>query len=347
MTEAPLLPPFIDATMMSAFRSCHQRWWAEYALGLAPTQKSVDLHAGGCFSAALEEVYRSTFETGQPLDKALLSGYSRFLREWGDFEPEKKTAKSPENVWSGVEKYFSLYPPQADPVQPLIFDGRPGCEFSFAIPLEPAVHPNDNPNGVFPLHPVTGEPFLYVGRFDMLGRHEGTIAVRDEKTGSRLESNWTSKWDLRSQFLGYCWALSQSGIPCNKTIVRGIIFYLSKPPEVVEAIKIYPQFLIARWHEQLRRDLWRLVRAWNEGYFDYNLGESCTNYGGCPYKDRCTSATPDAWNSNYKVRRWNPLNRNSESSDGRWPSAGIATLGHPITSAHSSEIAASQSPSRG
>jgi hypothetical protein len=82
----------------------------------------------------------------------------------------------------------------------------------------------------------------------------------------------------------------------------------------VEAIKLYPQFLISRWFEQLRRDLHHLVAAWESGYFDYNLGDSCTAYSHCPFVPLCSSPHPENWYSSYEVRRWNPLNRNPSSA---------------------------------
>jgi hypothetical protein len=82
----------------------------------------------------------------------------------------------------------------------------------------------------------------------------------------------------------------------------------------VEAIKLYPQFLIERWREQLRRDLHHLVSAWESGYFDYNLGDSCTAYSHCPFVPLCSSPHPENWYSSYEIRRWNPLNRNPSSA---------------------------------
>lgn len=313
----PSLPPFIDSTMMSCARSCMQKFYTEFCLGLRPADISVDLHAGGCFSAALESFYRATYEDGFDTQNATVRALARFMNEWGDFEPKKDTAKTRDNMWAAVESYISKYPPRTDSVQPYKFGGQTSVEFSFAIPLEPAVEPEPDRSWshsvAFPLHPITREPWLYCGRFDLLGElsngSEKKIAIRDEKTAGRLESNWSEKWNLRSQFLGYCWALQQMGINCTTTVVRGVII-TKKEIRQVEAIKLYPQFLIDRWHEQLRRDLWRIRRAWDEGYFDFNLNEACTAYGMCPFMDRCTSPHPDRWNDNYTRKQWNPLAKN-------------------------------------
>lgn len=302
MQVTPQLQHYIDSTMISSFRSCPQKFYNEFVLGLRG-ETSIDLHAGAVFSATLERFYREIWINHADVPTALGRAYATFSDEWGDFIIRKeKHPKTPENMWAAVESYVATYPPRTDPCQPYFTDGAPSFEFSFAIPL-------DFPG--FPLHP-SGDPFIYVGRFDMFGKWNGRPAVRDEKTAQRLESNWAEKWDLRSQFLGYCWALQHNGIPCNTAIVRGVII-TTKDIRQVEAIKIYPQFLIDRWFEQLRKDLVRLRDCWDEGYFDYNLADSCTAYSGCSFTSLCSSPNPENWYSNFSVKRWNPLDRNPVS----------------------------------
>jgi hypothetical protein len=296
-----ILPEVTDSTMMNSFRSCHQKFKNEYIYGLRPAEPSIDLHAGAVFSTTLERFYREVHNNGLETSPALARAYATFQHEWGDFVIRKdKHPKTPENVWAAVEDYIRAYPPRTDSVQPYFTDGTPSFEFSFAIPLE---FPG------FPRHPVSGNPFIYAGRFDLLGKRDDRPVVRDEKTAQRLESNWAEKWDLRSQFLGYCWALQHNGIPCNTVVIRGVIINLTQIRQV-EAIKIYPQHLIERWFEQLRRDLHALTRCWEEDYFDYNLGDTCTAYSHCPFIALCSSPNPQQWFSTYEVHRWNPLSRN-------------------------------------
>ena len=304
MTPEPILPAYVDSTMINCLRSCQQKFRNEYILGLRPPDVSIDLHAGAVFSATLESFYKSVFLDDADTNTALGRAYATFTSEWGDFIIRKeKHPKTPENMWAAVEDYVRTYPPRLDSVQPYFLGSAPTFEFSFAIPL-------DFPD--WPRHPSSGDPFIYTGRFDLLGKKDGRPVVRDEKTAQRLESNWAEKWDLRSQFLGYCWALQHNGIPCNTVVVRGVIITLTSIRQV-EAIKLYPQFLIERWFGQLRRDLEHLVSAWDSGYFDYNLGDSCTAYSHCPFVPLCSSPHPENWYPSYEVRRWNPLNRNPGS----------------------------------
>lgn len=307
------LPLYIDSTMISCFRSCPKKFWREFVLGLRPTALSVDLHAGGCFATGLEAFYEAFHIGRKSFDQALAVAFRRYLAEWGDFVPLRDTPKTRDNVWAAIEDYLATYPPLTDKVQPYVLNGKPSMEFTFGVPLEPAENPTDRPAGdyfsdCFPTHP-SGDPFIYSGRLDMLGEMGGRIVWRDEKTTTSIGASWSEQWDLRSQFSGYTWACQQDGLDCDTGIVRGIGILKTKFHQV-EAIKQYNQMNIARWHEQLRRDLWRMRRMWDEGYWDYNLAESCSAYGGCAFRDLCNSPQEDRWYPNYTVRRWNPLQKN-------------------------------------
>jgi hypothetical protein len=298
-----ILPQNIDSTMLSCASSCLRKFYWEFVLGFRPAGgKSIDLHAGGCFASALENVYREVWTRGTPLELALARAHYMYLVQWGDFEiPEgkKKASKDKETVWRSVEEYFKLWPPRTDHIQPYFKDnGEPTFEFTFAHPLDPA-------DG-WPLHPVSGEPFLYSGRIDALGMYRGRPVVRDEKTTKGIGFDWASKWDLRAQFMGYIWVLQRQGMKINMVSVRGIGI-LVQDTKLVEAIKTYDPHMIERWEVQAKRNLWRIVKAWNEGYFDYNFGEACTQYGNCNFMTLCKSTDPTQWFSTYEVNRWNPL----------------------------------------
>jgi PD-(D/E)XK nuclease superfamily protein len=311
----PNLPTHIDSTMMTCFRSCPQKYYREFVEGRRPAGVSIDLHAGACFASAIEEVRKQVYLNHKPLNDALVIAQARFFQEWGDVAaPEwKRTAKTKDRVWEAVESYFAHYSPLTDHVQPLPQASRGGLEYTFAIPLEPASGLND---GSFPLHP-NGGPFLYCGRFDMIGSYQGRPCVCDEKTtGSSIGKSWAYQWDLRSQFIGYVWACQQDVYAdLDTVVVRGIAIQKEQIVHA-EAIKLYSNDLIAKWHEQLRRDLWRLVRCYEYGYWDYNLGDACTSYGACVFMAACASNQPDVWLQDFEIRHWNPIIRNPIRGDG-------------------------------
>lgn len=310
-----ILPEHIDSTMRATLVQCPQKFKKEFLYGLRPPGLSIDLHAGACFATALEHVYKATWEKSLNLKDALDYGHAAFALAWGDFEipAYKVTGKTFDNVWDAVLEYFKRWDPRMDYVPPYMnAEGKPTIEYTFAIPLEPCLTDRQECVGYFPAHPVTKAPFVYTGRFDMLGNHNGRPIVRDEKTsGKTAGSNWAEQWDFRAQFIGYTWACQQAGLDVDSVCVRGISILKTKR-DTSEAFKTYSDLTRARWLEQLRRDLWRLRRAWDENYFDYNMGDACTAYGNCVFLTSCV-APPEqeaAWLSEFAVKRWNPLLKN-------------------------------------
>ena len=321
--QEAILQQYVDSTMMSAFRSCPRKFFHEFVLGLRPKTVSIHLHAGGAFAKALETFYDAVHNEKLTTIEALKVAFIDFRTAWGvNYLDYTEGPKSFDNVWAAVESYVSFYPPLTDHLQPFRSDdGKTTTEFSFAIPL-------DAPD--FPRHPVSNDPFIYVGRFDMLGILYGkTPCVKDDKTTGAAGASWAAQWDLRSQFLGYVWACQQCGIPLETVVVRGVVLQ-KREIKHVEAVKHYPKYLVDRWYEQLKHDLHRLVHCWNSGYFDYNFGESCTNYGNCIFTSVCQSANQGAWMQEYQVQRWNPLLR-AATADASDPVNAPAKAGKEMT----------------
>jgi len=323
------LPGYIDSTMLTCFRGCGQKFYKEFILGRRPPGLSVDLHAGACFATAVEVVRRAIHRDKKSYADALLLAHAAYAMSWGDFEipPEKNTAKTFDRTWEAVEDYFRVNSPLTDHVQPyMAANGEPTLEYTFAIPLEPTIEIHstmwkrgeDPTAGCFPSHP-NGSPFLYTGRFDMLGAMNGRPIPVDEKTSGRTaDGNWAEQWNLRNQFLGYVWACQQCGLDVDSLMVRGTSILKTKIGQA-EAVKTYSTGLLSRWHEQLRRDMWRIRRSWDEEYWDWNFGDTCTQYGNCIFMNSCQSDHPDTWLQEFEIRTWNPLAKNpvgpSQSKD--------------------------------
>lgn len=308
MTLQPIdlgtLPPYIDSSMMVAFRSCPRKFYYEYIQCLRPRGRKVDLVAGGAFAAGLEAAYVARFAYGRSEHEAYQAAYRAFASSWGDFDDVEGHTKSFARTFQAVLDYFTIYPFDTDHVRPMLrHDGHPSFEFSFAVPLT---------DDRFPRHP-DGGPFLFTGRFDAFGHLDGRLVIRDEKTSGRAPSRrWSDQWNLRNQFMLYCWAAQQSGYPVDTVVVRGITIQKTQFHHV-EAIKIYPNFLVERAVDQLARDLHRLVDCYRSNYFDFNFGDTCNAYGSpCAFTDPCSTFDPTVWFTDYDRERWNPLLRTAE-----------------------------------
>lgn len=314
------LPLYVDSSMLSTWRSCKRKYFWSIVNALYPSGKSVHLTAGAAFAAGMEAARKRAFATGSgtcTINDMLESAFPAFAREWGDYEPPEgtKSYKTFVNTFSALREYLEAYNPVADVIQPYILDdGSPAVEFTFAVPLD---HPR------YPRHP-SGEPFIFVGRFDMLGifGSDSLPVIVDEKTTGSIGFAWTDQWSLRGQFIGYCWALQQLGIDVRHCAVRGISIQQTQS-KIATALPMYPHHLIANWHSQLIADLREIVityHTWKphhdstgfllDGLWSGNYADACTSYGGCAFTGLCIAKDPRPYFSNYILHRWDPLAKN-------------------------------------
>jgi hypothetical protein len=274
--------------------------------------RSVHLIAGAATAAGLEGARKRCFLTPNPKsvshDDLLEAAYLPFLRQWGDFEPPESSSKTFTNTFGAMEHYLLQFPPSEDNLQPFIRpDGTPAVEYKFAIPLEDLNHP------------VTKEPILFVGRFDMVGSYQTPsgplICGVDDKTTGSITFDWASKWDMRGQFLGYLWALRQHNIQARHFVVNGIAILKTKN-ECRRALVMYPDHLISRWEHTMRRDISLMIKSFCDysdhpekldSLYPYNFGDACESYGGCAFSTLCLAKDPSAFTSNYVPYLFNPL----------------------------------------
>ena len=295
--ERPPFPDVLDNSALSAWRSCPRKFELEYLRHWKPRTPNVHLHAGGAVARGLEVAREAFYGEGDGAEVAVAKGLGALLEFYGQFDCPEDSPKSAERMAGALVYYFDQWKLGADSAIPSTFPtGKRGIEFSFLEPLEID-------------HPVTGAPLLYSGRFDMIVDYAGGRFGFDDKTTSQLGATWNRQWDLRAQFDGYCWGAHKAGIPLAGMLVRGVSI-LKRGYETAQAITYRPQWMLDRWHEQTLRDIRKILIAWEEGYFDYNLSEACTGFSGCVFRQVCLSQEPAPWlELGFERRMWDPVNR--------------------------------------
>lgn len=290
----PHFPHVIDSTIISNFRSCPRKAQLSYFEHWKPKSKSTDLHAGGAFAKGLEAGRKAFFEQGFSARDAEAIALKALVEFYGDFIPAESNPKTLDRMCGALEFYFSEYPFGIDSAIPITTPtGRRGIEFSFLEPIEI-------------MHPETGDPICIAGRADMIADFAGSVFIFDEKTTKQLGPSWSKKWEMRSQFTCYCWAALRSGMQVAGTIVRGVSILKTKY-ETQQAITYRAPWEIDRWYEQVLRDINNMICCWQEGYWDYNLDESCNDYGNCTFYQVCKSANPDSYlAADFERRVWDP-----------------------------------------
>lgn len=301
--------------MRSAWSACPTQWYYGYLLSLRKAAVSVHLHFGGAIARGLEITRRAYWQDGLDEINSVSAGLKALIEFWGDFELPGEIAESRAGVktleacMDAFISYWEEFPLGSDQIEPLMIDGEPMVEKSFALPVPDTAHP------------VTGEPILYAGRFDLLARLNHAIFVVDEKTAGSLGSMWRSNWRLRGQLTGYCWGGRSFGLDIAGCIVRGLGI-LKGSITFEQAILTRPQWMVDDWLRQLSRDINRAASMWRSARdlfadaphraFDRALDSACSAYGGCGFASLCEAESPVPWYSEYIVRRWDPLNRDGD-----------------------------------
>lgn len=307
--EKPDFPAVITNTIREAFSQCPQKGYWGHIKNIVPDVPSIHLHAGGAFAKSMEVARRSFFQLGMNEADSISAGHAALIEFYGDFDAEYgylDHAKSCANMLRAYEDYFMEYQLNHDSLTPIMTaDGQAALEFSFSIPMNI-------------LHPTTGDPLLYAGKFDMLGkRPDGSLWVVDEKTTGQLGAQWSKQWDLNSQFTGYCMAAREYGYPVQGAIIRGVGLLKTKISHQQVPLT-RPQWIIDRWWTQLHRDVERVKQLWLEdngdgSNFDLALGAACSSYGGCGYKTLCMSPNPHEWTAvGFKPSDYNPTGQSGE-----------------------------------
>jgi hypothetical protein len=293
----PPFPSVLDSTIMASFKSCPRSAELAYINHWKPKGVSVHLHAGAAYAKGLEVARESFYSNGLDRESSEALGLGALLQAYGTYQCPPDSAKSAERTAGALEFYFSRYPFGEDDAIPItLSSGKKGIEFSFAEPLEI-------------LHPETGDPILYCGRMDMICKKAGMTLGEDDKTASQLGASWPRQWDLRSQFTGYVWGAKRAGIKLDGFLVRGVSILKTKY-DTLEAITYRPEWQLDRWEHQLYRDIKRMMVAWEEGYFDFNLDHACAEYGGCQFRQVCLMRDPTALlDQQFERRIWDPIKR--------------------------------------
>lgn len=299
----PEFPLVIDNSWRSSFIECPRAcFWGSILHYKPRAEESVHLHAGKAWAHALETTRGLFYSEGLSPQMAQVAGLEALVMTYGDFQPPTHgsgASKSLDRLVEAFAYYWKAFPLESDPAQPYrTSEGKPMVEFSFALPLSDDLR-----------HPVTGEPIIYAGRADMIATYAGAVTVYDDKTTSALGASWANQWHRRAQFTGYTWAAQAFGIRATQVLVRGIAI-LKTTINHAEVITTRTPHHIQEWHAQFIRDVKRAIRCWEEGYWDVNLSDACSSFGGCAFQQACTSNNPEPWLKGQFIRKkWDPITR--------------------------------------
>jgi len=297
MELAPVFPSVIDNSTLKLFATCERKGFWGGVNKLISSGTNVHLHAGGAYAKGMEVMRKAYYAEGKDFETARRDGFLALTKAYGDFEPEDKSPKSWYNVAQAYLAYLKYYPPETDIIRPHVIGGMHQIEFSFALPIPIT-------------HPVTLEPLIYAGRFDMIGYDGTALWVVDDKTTGAMGKTWPEQWDMTSQMTGYVWACHQYGIPVGGALIRGVSVQV-KETKHLQVPTFRPEWRVQRWYEEMLQTVERFRQAFIDNNFP-TTGEfngACSSYGTCIYKRLCEAKSPQEWlDPYYEISTWSPIN---------------------------------------
>lgn len=285
-----------DATSLDLAQTCMRKYYYSLILGIKPKEESVHLLFGGIYASALEHFYKYRAE-GQDIHSALRTVIREALVESWDFErgvPKafddvKKTRANLIRtiVWYveqfGIEEEHGIKTFHLE-------NGKPACELSFALELTPEI--------------------MYCGHLDRVVLFGDHLYVMDQKTtGGTVGTYYFNTFSPNNQMSGYAFA----GQAVLHSPVRGVIIDAA---QIAINFTRFERGITTRSKDQLEEWLHSTVgfikqaQEWTaEGFFPMNPN-SCGNYGGCKFRNLCSSSPKVRENyikSDFTTHDWDPV----------------------------------------
>ena len=264
-----------DSTSLSSAQTCLRKYQYEMIRRIQPRRTSVHLIFGGSYASALEAFYKYRAE-GMDHEAALEATVRLTLEKSWNFEDDKPVffddvKKTRPNLVRTVIWYIEQYGVESD-------DGLVTYHLEDgkpAVELSFAIELDDD--------------IVFCGHLDRVVQLGDDLYIADQKTtGGTISNYFFKQFDTSLQMTGYAFA----GKMVMKSPVRGVIIDGAQI-----AVKSVRHTIEGAW------------RAADEGYYPMNY-TSCDKYGGCPFRQLCTSSKHVVENyikSDFETRVWDPI----------------------------------------
>jgi hypothetical protein len=302
-TLLPNLQLAWDSVSRGAFKTCPRYYQYTIIKGYISKYENVHFIFGIGFHSALELYDRKRAE-GLPHHEALLAATKYIIIYTWDFKRSRpwisdEPTKTRETLIRAVIWYLIQF--EDDPLETLILEnGQPAVELTF--------HFNSN------LNSCTDEPYILCGHLDRVVNWNSHIWIVDRKTtkSSLLKDTekFFAKFSPDDQMSGYYFG----GTLIFEKPIKGII--IDAGQTAVTFTKFQRGFTtrtssqLNEWHLDLGYMFKQAETYAKSNYYPMNE-KSCSNYGGCPFRDLVCSQPPEMRNEIldkfYTQRVWDPL----------------------------------------
>lgn len=311
-----------DATSLSTFKACPRKFYYAQVLGLRGKERAAPLDFGGFLHDMLEKFDRALaggkdHETavrevvryglgvtttyaelplldsnGAPvLDEQGMPMNARQPVFWGS-DDNRRTRQTLIRtfIWS-TEQFRN------DPLKTMIMpSGKPALELSFRLEL--------------PIKTPNGRNYLWCGHMDKICEVQGHPYIQERKhTVTTLSPTYFDKYSPNTQVTGYIFS---AGVVLGRPVMGAFI----DAAQVAVGFSRFGRSIQNRTPDQI--DEWykgslywiKQAEACAEANYYPMNEESCSNFGGCPFRNVCSKdqkVRKMYLDQDFQHRAWNPL----------------------------------------
>jgi len=300
-----------DATSLSTFKACPRKFYYTQMLSLRGKERAAPLVFGGHLHDALER-YERALHAGVPFNDAVrdtviyllkvTTTRVKFVNQETKKEEERLifwTTDDTTRTRETLVRAFVWYTEQFrnDPLKAYILaNGKPALELSFRLEL--------------PLKTPNGNPYLWCGHIDKVAELQGNLYIQERKhTKQTLAPSYFDKYSPNTQVTGYIFS---AAVILQRPVGGAFI----DAAQTAVSFSRYARGMQNRTQDQIsewyRGTLYWIKQAEAcavDNFWPMNE-ESCSNFGGCPFRSVCSKdpkVRKNFLDSDFEHRAWNPL----------------------------------------
>lgn len=248
------------------------------------------------------------YDSGEDTETRCMQMCLNLLDTSGYHDDPRDTKRTQSNLESAAINYVQRYP--LGRFIPIMTDNLIGIE----VPFDVTLHDNDST-------PV----IRFIGRvdavcLDTLRPHDTTPEVHENKTGSRIDTVWSSSFETSNQVTGYCVAMTCIlerilSIPITNVVMWGLQIPVPKSSMYSDGIMRYPTTRNAQsfyeWGKWVQHTL-GIIMKYEEAPTDAPMyTHSCNRYfRSCPLIPLCCETSEQRkhiFDNEMTTNRWSPL----------------------------------------
>jgi hypothetical protein len=239
------------------------------------------------------------YDTGEDAETRCMQMALSLLETSGYHDDPKDTRRTQANLESAAIAYIQRYP--LGRFIPIMQGGKIGVEVPFDITID------DN--------------IRFIGRvdavcYDTMRPSEKVPEVHENKTGSRIDTVWSSSFDTSNQVTGYCIAMSTLlDMPIRNVMMWGLQIPVPKASSYTDGIMRYPTTRNSEsfyeWQQWVLHTLEMIDRYEAEPTNAPMYTHSCSRYfRSCALIPLCTETSErrkHIFDNEMITERWSPL----------------------------------------